>query len=35
MLLLKFEKNKMDALTTRCLITAACVYHVKMEDKGM
>lgn len=32
---LSFEQNKMDALTTRCLITAACVYHVKMEDKGM
>lgn len=32
---LDLRKNKMDALTTRCLIIAACVYHVKMEDKGM
>ena len=29
------SKNKMDAVTTRRLITAACVHHVKMEDKGM
>lgn len=25
----------MDALVTRCLITAAYVYHVKIEDKGV
>lgn len=24
----------MDALTTRCLITAACVYHVTPEEGG-
>lgn len=33
--LLSFEENKMNALTTRCLITAAYVYHVKMEDKDV
>jgi len=32
---LSFEQNKMDALTTRRLITAAYVYHVKMEDKAV
>lgn len=25
----------MDAVTTRCLITAACVYHVTPEEGGV
>lgn len=32
---LVFEQNKMDALTSRRLITAAYVHHVRMGDKGM
>lgn len=28
-------ENKMDALTPRRLITAACVYHVSTEAEGV